>query len=602
VTSRKPRRRSGARAAPGKRASGRVGAGQLQALAQASLALTTELSLAHVLQKIADVARDVLGARYAALGVINESGTGLSQFLTAGIDDATKRVIGPLPTGKGVLGQLITERRPLRIRTLALHPQSTGFPANHPPMGSFLGVPIMVRDKAYGNLYVTEKQGGAEFSETDESIALMLASQAAIAIENALAFQTVRQTQRELEDKERQASHAVAQLQALVQASLALTTELSLERVLQKIADVTRDVLGARYAAVGVINESGTGLSQLLTAGVDDTTKRAIGPLPTGKGVLGLLTMERRPIRMRTLTAHPHSTGFPANHPAMSSFLGVPIMVREKAYGNLYVTEKQGAEEFSEADEGVALMLASQAAIAIENAYAFEALHHAQEELVRKEKLATLGQLAAGVGHELRNPLGVIKNAVYYLNMVLPEDEKVRKHLGILDREVANSNRIVTELLDFARVKSPMREASGLGAIVRTTLERLPLPDAVTVRLELDESVPPALVDAQQVGQILLNFLLNAVQAMPDGGNVIVSVGQDEGAIFAAVADTGVGIPPENLAKIFQPLFTTKAKGIGLGLALARDLAEANGGHITVESTVGQGSRFAVHFARASRV
>jgi signal transduction histidine kinase len=599
VTRRKPGR-SSARPAARQRISTQDAARQLQALVQASLALTTELPLESVLQKIADVARDVLGARYAALGVINEAGTGLSQFLTAGVDEATKRAIGPLPTGKGMLGLLITERRPLRIRTLASHPQSTGFPANHPPMGSFLGVPIRVRDKAYGNLYVTEKQGADEFSEADEGVALMLASQAAIAIENAVAFQALRETQRELEQKERQASRAVAQLQALVRASLALTTELSLERVLQTIADVARDVLGARYAALGVINEAGTGLSQFLTAGVDEATKRAIGPLPTGKGVLGLLITERRPIRIRTLASHAHSTGFPANHPPMGSFLGVPIMVRDKAYGNLYVTEKQGADEFSEADEGVALMLASQAAIAIENAYTFRVLHEAQEELVRKEKLATLGQLAGGVGHELRNPLGVIKNSVYYLNMVLPDDEKVRKHLGILDREVANSNRIVTELLDFARVKAPVREASDLVAIVQMALERLPLPDAVTVRRELDESGPPALVDAQQVGQILLNFLLNAVQAMPDGGSVTVSVGQDEGTVFAAVEDTGVGIPPENLPKIFQPLFTTKAKGIGLGLALARDLAEANNGQITVKSTVAQGSRFAVHFAKAS--
>lgn len=599
MAARKPRRPATG-AAPAKQIAVGDSAKQLEALAQASLALTTELSLARVLQKIAEVARDVLGARYAALGVINETGTGLSQFLTAGIDETTKRAIGPLPTGKGLLGLLITQRRPLRIRTLASHHHSAGFPANHPPMGSFLGVPILVRDRAYGNLYVTEKQDAPEFSETDESIALMLASQAAIAIENALAFQTLRQTQQDLEEKERQASRAVAQMQALVQASLALTTELSLAPVLQKIAEVARDVLGARYAALGVINESGTGLSQFLTAGVDEATTHAIGPLPTGRGVLGLLITERRPIRMRVLNSHPHSSGFPANHPAMSSFLGVPVMVRDKAYGNLYVTEKQGADEFSDADEGVALMLASQAAIAIENAYAFQALHEAQEELVRKEKLATLGQLAGGVGHELRNPLGVIKNSVYYLNMVLPEDEKVRKHLGILDREVANSNRIVTELLDFARLKTPVREAAGLGAIMQATLDRLPLPESVTVGVELDESIPPVQVDPQQIGQILLNFLLNAIQAMPDGGHMTVSTGQDTESVFAAVEDNGAGIPPENLGKIFQPLFTTKAKGIGLGLALARDLADANGGRIAVESTSGRGSRFAVRFPKAS--
>jgi len=185
------------------------------------------------------------------------------------------------------------------------------------------------------------------------------------------------------------------QMQALVQASLALTTEPSLERVLQKIAEVARDVLRARYAALGVIDERGTGLSQFLTAGIDEAGKAAIGPLPTGQGVLGLMIRERRPIRIRRLAAHPQPAGFPANHPTMESFLGVPIMVRDKAYGNLYVTEKQGGGEFSETDEQVALMLASQAAIAIEHAQAFRALAETQEELLRKEKLAMLGQLTS---------------------------------------------------------------------------------------------------------------------------------------------------------------------------------------------------------------
>jgi len=371
-----------------------------------------------------------------------------------------------------------------------------------------------------------------------------------------------------------------------VQASLALTTEASLERVLQKITEVARDTLRARYVALGVIDESGTGLGQFLTAGTAEATE--IGPAPTGKDVLDLLITERRPLRLRTRAPH------------LGSFLGVPIMVRDRAYGSLYATEKQEAEEFSETDELLAVVLASQAAIAIENARAAQALREAQEELVRKEKLAMLGQLAGGVGHELRNPLGVIRNSVYYLNMILPPDEKIRKHLGILDREVANSDRIVTELLDFARVKAPVREAASLVSIVRAALERLSVPESVTVQLELDESIPAVLVDAQQVGQIALNFLQNAVQAMPDGGRVTVSTGADRESVFAAVADTGVGIPPGNLAKIFQPLFTTKAKGIGLGLALARELAEANGGRITVESTVGRGSRFAVHFEKAA--
>ena len=144
-------------------------------------------------------------------------------------------------------------------------------------MESFLGVPIMVRDKAYGYLYVTEKQGGGEFSEADEQVALMLASQAGIVIENALTSRALAEAQDELARRERMATELNAQMQALMQASLALTTEPSLEHVLQKVAEVARDALRARYAALGVIDETGTGLSQFLTAGIDEAGKRRSG-------------------------------------------------------------------------------------------------------------------------------------------------------------------------------------------------------------------------------------------------------------------------------------------------------------------------------------
>jgi signal transduction histidine kinase len=570
---------------------------QLQSLLQASLALTTELSLPGVLQRITHVAREVLQARYAALSVLDESGTGLSQFLTAGVDDATRAAIGPPPTGKGVLGLLISEGRPLRLARLAAHPRSAGFPSSHPPMQSFLGVPILVRGTAYGNLYVTEKQGAPEFSEADEALALTLAAQAGAAIDNALTFEALRRTREELERREQRASQLTGQMQALAQASLALTTELSLERVLQTIAEVARDVLHARYAAVGVINEGGTGLSQFVTAGIDEATKRTIGRLPSGKGVLGLLISERRPIRLGRLSSHSGSAGFPPHHPPMHSFLGVPIMVRDKAYGNLYVTEKQDAVEFSDADENVAMMLASQAGIAIENAHSFEALREAQEELVRKERLATLGQLAGSISHELRNPLGVIKNSVYYLRMVLPGgDLRTQKHLGILEREIGTANRIVTDLLDFARVKSPNRSATDPSGLVGDLLDRTPVPPHVTLARDLPDGLPPIEVDRLQIEHILTNLIANAIQAMPEGGTLRLATEAGAGAVAISVADTGTGIAPDQLAKIFQPLYTTKAKGIGLGLALARDLAGVNGGEIAVESTPGIGSRFVLRF------
>ncbi len=229
------------------------------------------------------------------------------------------------------------------------------------------------------------------------------------------------------------------------------------------------------------------------------------------------------------------------------------------------------------------------------------ALETAQEELVRKERLAILGQLAGGVSHELRNPLGVMKNSVYYLKMVLPEDERVRKHLGIMEREVTTATRIVSDLLDFARTKPPSQAPTDLSEVVREVLDRTPLAENVEVVARLAPDLPPISVDALQVQQVLGNLITNGAQAMPEGGTLTIETTRTEGGARVAVSDTGVGIPPENLEKIFQPLFTTKAKGIGLGLAVAQGLAESNGGTISVESTVGRGSRFLVVFPQKTK-
>src|SRR3990170_3565795 len=228
-------------------------------------------------------------------------------------------------------------------------------------------------------------------------------------------------------------------------------------------------------------------------------------------------------------------------------------------------------------------------------------LETAQEELVRKERLAILGQLAGGGSHELRNPLGVMKNSVYYLKMVLPEDERVRKHLGIMEREVTTSTRIVSDLLDFARAKPPDQAPTDLSELVREVLDRTPLAENVEVVARLAPDLPPVAVDALQVQQVLGNLITNGAQAMPEGGTLTIETARAEGGARVAVSDTGAGIAPENLEKIFQPLFTTKAKGIGLGLAVAQGLAEANGGTISVESAVGRGSRFLVVFPQKTK-
>ena len=164
--------------------------GRLRALFAAGLAVTSELSLDALLNRLVEAAAELTGARYAALGVIDANGVELEQFITHGIDDDLRAEIGDLPRGRGILGVLIREAKPLRLHDLTEDPRSVGFPPGHPPMRSFLGVPILLRGVAYGNLYLTEKEGGADFGEEDEELTKLLAAQAAVAIENARLYES----------------------------------------------------------------------------------------------------------------------------------------------------------------------------------------------------------------------------------------------------------------------------------------------------------------------------------------------------------------------------------------------------------------------------
>ena len=220
-------------------------------------------------------------------------------------------------------------------------------------------------------------------------------------------------------------------------------------------------------------------------------------------------------------------------------------------------------------------------------------LHDAQDALVRREKLAMLGQLASGVGHELRNPLGVMTNAVYYLKAVTPDaSPKVTEYLGILQQQITLSEKIVSDLLDFARQKPPQRQAFSIADVTTAQVGRLGEHNGFTIRTNLPRDLPPVLADQTQVGQIVLNLLTNAMQAMEKTGTIDVRAVSNGKQVHLDVSDTGPGIPKENLEKIFEPLFTTKARGIGLGLAVSRTLARANEGDLTATNLPSRGAQF----------
>ena len=218
-------------------------------------------------------------------------------------------------------------------------------------------------------------------------------------------------------------------------------------------------------------------------------------------------------------------------------------------------------------------------------------LRKTQEELVRKEKLAILGELAGGVGHELRNPLGVISNAVYYLKTVMADRGEVsREYLEIITSEVNNAEKIVSDLLDYAHPRPEKKEEISLSEMVNQVLEKFPPPKDVAVHINLPSHVPRVYARPSQIFKVLFNIIVNAYQAMPGGGAFSMSSDRENNTIVLSFRDTGCGISRENIAKIFDPLFTTKARGIGLGLSVSRSFLDANGGTIGVKSEEGKGT------------
>jgi signal transduction histidine kinase len=228
-------------------------------------------------------------------------------------------------------------------------------------------------------------------------------------------------------------------------------------------------------------------------------------------------------------------------------------------------------------------------------------LEQVQEKLIRSERLAAVGELASGVGHELRNPLNVIRNCAYLLNMSLAEksDKEAIKTLKVLDKQIDVANKIVTDLLDFTRIKPPSQGKTDLNYLIKESMSYITVPEYITVKANLNGHYPQIVTDGEQISRVFTNIITNAVQAMNGQasnkpGELVIDIGTDENFVWIRFKDTGCGIAAENMEKIFEPLFTTKPKGIGLGLAISKRLVEQNGGKIEVASQIGSGTTFTV--------
>ena len=228
---------------------------------------------------------------------------------------------------------------------------------------------------------------------------------------------------------------------------------------------------------------------------------------------------------------------------------------------------------------------------------------------MRTEKLAAIGQLAASVSHELRNPLGAIRNAIYYIReslkgaQILKKDPELEEFILLADKEVSRANQIIGDLLDFSRSIKLLRGLTNIAVVLRETLKSLEIPSNVKIQVDAAPDLPQVLVDPGRMVQVFANLILNAVQAMPEGGELRITAEADnpEGRAQLSIKfkDSGTGIPPEIKNKIFEPLFTTKAKGTGLGLPICASIIQAHNGTIAVESEDGKGAAFTIRLPLA---
>jgi signal transduction histidine kinase len=393
---------------------------------------------------------------------------------------------------------------------------------------------------------------------------------------------------------------AEARLEALVVASSSLIGELALEGVLQHVVEVAAGVIGARYAAIGVLAPDGRLLESFTTYGVTAEERALIGPPPRGHGILGLVIREAQPIRLPDLAKHPDSYGFPPHHPPMHSFLGVPIVGRRGVFGNLYLTEKLGAEAFNEEDEHIAVLLAATTAAAVENARLHEESARLIEEV--QELHRARERFFAMVNHELRNALAAVFGWAEMLVRRKDPATVPRAAFEVLD-SAEQAIGLINDLLDLSRLDEdrlkPVIKAVEPAAIARRALGRVtPAAEAKQVRLEVELSpaLPSCETDASRVEQILVNLLGNAIRHTPDGSAVHLSVTTQNDLVRYQVRDQGPGVPEADLERVFD-IYVTKAageeRGSGIGLPLSRRLARLLGGElVAIASARGEGGRF----------
>ena len=554
---------------------------RLRGVLEVAQGVLCELDLDAVLERVVEAAREVSGASYAALGVLDRSRTELERFITVGIDEATRGRIGELPRGRGVLGELITSPVPLRVADVGAHAHSYGFPAEHPPMRTFLGVPVVVGGEPFGNLYLTEKAGGEEFTEEDEVTVGVLAEFAGVAIDHARRYSG-------LESRYVELRRAVDALDATLQIARALGGETDLEVILGLVAKRGRALVSARSLVI----ELEHGGEFVIAAGAGMLPEGLVGErMGVQDSLAGVALRTGRTLRLEDdpNQARFERDGLGRLGVTASAGLVVPLQFRGRGHGVLIAVDRQqDGPAFTAQDQRLLEAFAASAATAIATAETVEAER-------RRQRLAATEQERARWARELHDEtlqsLATLRvglaTQLHATTSSDPMTEAVRDAVAQLENDIGNLRALITDLrpaaLDELGTKAAIEDladrARAHGLHVELTIdlayEHGRAPDRHTPELEtaIYRIVQEALTNAQKHG---------------GARGMTIQVQEDQASVRVTVQDDGRG-------------FDTSARTRGFGLIGMHERADLLGGTLNIQSTPGNGTTVTAAFPARRR-
>ncbi|MFC1660562.1 GAF domain-containing protein [Gemmatimonadota bacterium] len=589
---------------------------ELAALYEIGSAILSTLDVEAVLQRVCDTASRLLNASGACITEYREDRGEF--FLKTCSGTFLPALHYTFPAEQSLSSRALREKAPVIDNDVPEGPAASVAASLPVPIDRALIALLNGRKGILGTLVCTASADRPEFTEADAELLSAFATQAALAVENARFYQTEKARAQELELLRKQREIQIQRLHDLHAAGLAVTSDLDLSELLERVAEEARKLTEAAYGALGILDADREQLAQFITSGMTPEEVSRLGSPPTGKGLLGAVIHSGETTRLADAKKDPRSHEVPAGHPVPTSFLGVPVRVRQEVIGNLYLINKAEGEEFTEQDETIVEMLAAQAAVAIENARLFAESERLLAELEAAHRARS--RLHAYVNHDLRNALHGVSLWAERL------EQGSESEGGAMDRaestEVARkilrgSNhalRLVRDVLDLARLEEGRLQTWPRRVVVSDLMDAALdaiAPEAERREIQLIQRSPEDRVelvaDPDRVLQITLNLLANAVKFSAAGTTVELGASSGNGApegreagewVVLWVKDQGPGIAPEDLEIVwgeFQQVNPEdQERGTGIGLPLSRQLAEHMGGALTVDSTPGEGSLFSL--------